>query len=93
VTIVTLLRDLSHESRKTLLMNLHSVELALTYFPRIVGIRNGRVHFDLAPGKVSGELLAGLYAGHRDEEAQLERIQDGERLYGGACRPLAGFGK
>src|SRR5712692_9271121 len=93
VTIVTLLRDLAHESRKTLLMNLHSVDLALAYFPRIVGIRNGRVHFDLAPDKVSGELLADLYAGHRDEGAQLERIQDGERLYGGACRPLAGFGK
>jgi phosphonate transport system ATP-binding protein len=92
VTIVTLLRDLSHESRKTLLMNLHSVELALTYFPRIVGIRHGRVHFDLVPGKVSGELLADLYAGHGDEEAQLERIQDGKGLYGGACRPLAGFG-
>ncbi len=93
VTIVTLLRDLSHETRKTLLMNLHSVELALAYFPRIVGIRDGRVHFDLAPDKVSGEFLADLYAGHRDEEAQLERIQDGTRLYGGACRPLAGFGK
>ena len=93
VTIVTLLRDLSHETRKTLLMNLHSVELALAYFPRIVGIRDGRVHFDLAPDKVSGEFLADLYAGHRDEEAQLERIQDGTRLYGGACRPLTGFGK
>jgi phosphonate transport system ATP-binding protein len=93
VTLVTLLRDLSHESRKTLLMNLHSVELALTYFPRVVGIRDGRVHFDLAPDKVSGELLADLYAGNRDEEAQLEQILDGKRLYGGACRPLAGFGQ
>ncbi|MGH7276359.1 MAG: phosphonate ABC transporter ATP-binding protein [Candidatus Rokuibacteriota bacterium] len=93
VTIVSLLRDLSHESRKTLLMNLHSVELALNYFPRIVGIRDGRVHFDLAPDKVGAELLAELYAGHRDEERELERFQDGQNPFGGACRPLPGFAK
>ncbi|MBI4627499.1 MAG: phosphonate ABC transporter ATP-binding protein [Candidatus Rokubacteria bacterium] len=91
VTIVSLLRDLSHERRKTLLMNLHSVELALAYFPRIVGIRDGRIHFDLAPARVTRELLAELYAGHRDDELQLERLQDGTRPFGGACRPLPGF--
>ncbi len=91
VTIVTLLRDLSHEARKTLLMNLHSVELALRYFPRIVGVREGRIFFDLAPDKVTPELLAELYAGHRDEESQLEGIRHGFRPYGGACRPLPGF--
>jgi len=93
VTIVSLLRDLSHESRKTLLMNLHSVELALNYFPRIVGIRDGRVHFDLAPDKVGAELLAELYAGHRDDELALERLQHGKSPFGGACRPLPGFAK
>lgn len=93
VTIVSLLRDLSHESRKTLLMNLHSVELALGYFPRVVGIREGGVLFDLAPDKVSAELLAELYAGHRDDELQLERLQDGKNPFGGACRPLPGFAK
>jgi len=97
VSIVALLRDLSHESRKTLLMNLHSVELALTYFPRIVGIRDGRVYFDLSPDKVSRELLEALYAGHRDDELQLERLEQGSPHgagpYGGACRPLPGFGR
>ena len=91
VTIVSLLRELSHESRKTLLMNLHSVGLALAYFPRIVGIREGRVHFDLAPDQVSATMLAELYAGHRDDEIQLERLQDGKNLFGRACRPLSGF--
>ncbi len=47
--IVALLRDLSAASRKTLLVNLHSVELALAHFPRIVGIRDGRMLFDLPP--------------------------------------------
>ena len=93
VSIVTLLRDLANESRKTLLMNLHSVDLALAYFPRIIGIRDGRVHFDLAPVKVTREMLEGLYAGHRDEELQLEQSPHGYDPFGRACRPLPGFGK
>jgi phosphonate transport system ATP-binding protein len=70
------------------------VDLALGYFPRIVGIRDGRVHFDLAPGKVTEDLLHGLYAGHRDDELQLQRLRDGiASPYGRACRPLPGFDK
>jgi phosphonate transport system ATP-binding protein len=91
VTIVTLLRDLAHESRKSLLMNLHSVDLALRYFPRIVGVRDGRIHFDRSPDQVTEELLRGLYAGHRDNELQLERPADGLNPFGRACRPLPGF--
>ncbi|MBI4245774.1 MAG: ATP-binding cassette domain-containing protein [Candidatus Rokubacteria bacterium] len=91
VTIVTLLRDLSGESRKTLLMNLHSVELALSYFPRIVGIRDGRLHFDLSPDQVSAELLEELYAGHRDEEREVAELRRGSSPFGQACRPLPGF--
>src|SRR3990172_6649565 len=94
ITIVTLLCDLAHESHKTLLMNLNSVDLALRYFPRIVGIRDGRVQFDLAPDKVTEDLLQGLYAGHQDDTPQLERLHDGAGSpYGRACRPLPGFGK
>jgi phosphonate transport system ATP-binding protein len=91
VSIVTLLRDMSNESRKTLLMNLHSVELALTYFPRIVGIREGRVHFDLSPDKVSPELLEELYAGHGEEQGELAALRGGTNPFGRACRPLPGF--
>lgn len=94
VTIVTLLRDLAHEHRKTLLMNLHSVDLALAHFPRIIGIRDGRIAFDLAPDKVTDDLLRTLYAGHRDDELQLERRHDGSGYpHGRACRPLPGFGR
>ncbi len=89
--IVTLLRDVAHESRKTRLMNLHSVDLALGYFPRIVGVRDGRIHFDLSRDQVTEELLRGLYAGHRDDELQLERPPDGLNLLGRACRPLPGL--
>ena len=92
VTLVTLLRDLSAAARKTLLVNLHSVDLALGFFPRIVGIREGRVAFDRAPGDITVDLLEKLYAGARDDEVQLERLKDGYNPFGRACRPLAGFG-
>jgi phosphonate transport system ATP-binding protein len=89
-SIVGLLRDLSATADKTLCMNLHSVELALAYFPRIVGIRDGRVQFDLPPGDITDELLRTLYAGHRDDERQLDPMPNGNP-YGTACRPLPGF--
>ena len=87
LSIVTLLRDLSAESRKTLLVNLHSVDLALAFFPRIVGIRDGRVRFDLAPEKVTGELLGALYAGHAEAQREIEWFNEILPV-SGVCRPL-----
>jgi phosphonate transport system ATP-binding protein len=62
-SIVRLLVTLCRERRKTLIMNLHSVDLALAHFPRIVGFREGRVAFDRTAGAVSETLLEQLYAG------------------------------
>ena len=42
---------------------------------------------------VGPELLAELYAGHRDEEQELEQLRDGKNPFGAACRPLPGFRK
>ncbi len=61
--IVELLVELSHAFRKTLVMNLHSVDLALAFFPRVIGFRAGRVAFDRSPAEISDDLLADLYAG------------------------------
>jgi phosphonate transport system ATP-binding protein len=91
VTLITLLRDLSAESHKTLLVNLHSVDLALAFFPRIVGVRDGRVAFDLSPEKVTVDLLEALYAGDQDDEIEVERLRNGYNPFGRACRPLTGF--
>jgi phosphonate transport system ATP-binding protein len=63
-TIVRLLVDISRDTHKTLLVSLHSVDLALAYFPRVIGIRNGVAVFDLAPDKISDSMLENLYAGH-----------------------------
>ncbi len=89
--IVTLLRDLSAAAGKTLLMNLHSVELALANFPRIVGIRDGRVRFDLAPAQVEPARLEALYAGDQDQEREVAILARSRDRFGVACRPLAGF--
>lgn len=51
----------------TLVATLHQVEAALAHFPRILGLREGRLVFDLPAAEVTPELLARLYAQHEDE--------------------------
>ena len=47
----------------TLVASLHAVDLALANFSRIVGIRDGRVAFDLPAAQVNDAQLQALYAG------------------------------
>jgi phosphonate transport system ATP-binding protein len=61
--IVKLLVELCGTFHKTLVMNLHSVDLALAFFPRVIGFRDGRVVFDRSPAEISDDLLTDLYAG------------------------------
>ena len=46
----------------TLVASLHAVDLALRWFPRIVGMRNGQVMFDLPAAQVTPAMLDALYA-------------------------------
>jgi phosphonate transport system ATP-binding protein len=77
-TIVRLLMDISESTHKTLLVSLHSVDLALAYFPRVIGIKNGAASFDLSPDKITDPMLEDLYSGNfRDNsviEAGSERV-------------------
>jgi phosphonate transport system ATP-binding protein len=57
----------AEERGATVVATLHQVEVALDLFPRIVGLRDGRVAFDLPRSEVSDELLRRLYAQHEDE--------------------------
>ena len=50
----------------TLVCSLHQVELAHARFPRLVGLRQGRVLFDLPRERVDAPMLAALYAGDSD---------------------------
>jgi len=51
-------------------MNLHSVDLALAYFPRVIGLRDGKILFDLPAAEVTDEHLATLYAGSQTETTE-----------------------
>ena len=51
----------------TLVATLHHVDMALAHFPRIVGLRDGVVVFDLPAGQVTPAILQELYASHPDE--------------------------
>jgi phosphonate transport system ATP-binding protein len=65
-TADTVLRELvaySESAGATLVASLHAVDLALRWFPRIVGVRDGAVMFDLPAAQVTPERLAALYAG------------------------------
>ena len=45
----------------TLVATLHQVDVALAHFPRVIGLRDGRLAFDLPSGEVTPQRLARLY--------------------------------
>lgn len=59
--LVALLCDLAREGGRTLVASLHSPELARAHFDRIVGLRHGRLAFDLPSDQVTADRLDGLY--------------------------------
>jgi phosphonate transport system ATP-binding protein len=64
------LQTLTQEAKArgvTLIATLHQVDIALAFFPRIVGLREGRVMFDLPTAQVTPAMLQTLYAQHEDE--------------------------
>ncbi len=58
---VKLLTELSKERGFTLGVSLHHLELAREFFPRLVGMRNGKVVFDGAPDSLDETELKALY--------------------------------
>jgi phosphonate transport system ATP-binding protein len=61
------LTEAAREHGATLVATLHHVEMALTHFPRIIGLREGEVLFDLPAAEVTPEWLQALYAQHLEE--------------------------
>jgi phosphonate transport system ATP-binding protein len=70
-SLSTLLFEVAGAGR-TLVAALHDVELALRFFPRLVGLAGGRVQFDLPAAEVTQEQLAALYAHERPGAAPLD---------------------
>lgn len=59
--------DCARERGVTLVTTLHQVDEALARFPRIVGLRDGAVVFDLPTPQVTPARLQALYEQHEDE--------------------------
>lgn len=57
----------ARERGATLVTTLHQVEVALEHYPRIIGLRDGALAFDLPAAQVTREHLARLYDQHEDE--------------------------
>lgn len=58
---VALLAGLCRERRLTLCVSLHNLELAREYFPRLIGLRDGRVAFDCTTRDLRREEFLDLY--------------------------------
>ena len=61
------LTQAARERGATLVTTMHHVEMALQNFPRIIGLRDGELAFDLPAAQVTPERLQQLYAQHLDE--------------------------
>lgn len=59
----------------TLLASLHAVDLALAHFPRVIGIRDGHIAFDLPTAEVQPEQLQALYANEQLQAASSTPVQ------------------
>lgn len=64
--VAALVRE-AGQRRVSLVATLHQVDVALANFPRILGLREGRLMFDLPADQVTPERLAQLYASHEHE--------------------------
>lgn len=59
---VELLTRISREEGLTLCMSLHNLDLARTFLPRLVGLRDGRIVFDRATDEIGDDAFDALYA-------------------------------
>ncbi|MDP2000450.1 MAG: ATP-binding cassette domain-containing protein [Rhodoferax sp.] len=57
----------ARERGATLVTTMHHVEMALQHFPRIIGLRDGELVFDLPSANVTPQRLRALYDQHLDE--------------------------
>lgn len=64
---VKLLTELSEEQEFTLVVSLHNLELARDFFPRLVGLRSGKLVVDADPNQLADAELEALYDLAADE--------------------------
>ncbi|NHZ79912.1 ATP-binding cassette domain-containing protein [Massilia sp. CCM 8695] len=84
MTLATLQQEAVRRNA-TLICSLHQVDMARAHFPRIVGLRDGRIVFDAAREDVSDEMIAALYQNEAMVQHTPEAHETPERLAVGAC--------
>lgn len=62
---LALLNEFSLERNATLIVSLHNLELALRHFPRVIGLRDGRVKFDKPAADLTSVELEQLYSNNQ----------------------------
>ena len=72
--------QVARERNATLVVSLHAVDLALARFPRLIGLRAGRVLFDLPRAQVDDAMLATLYGAELGMSFQAPPTVDDARL-------------
>lgn len=73
LSLVTLnaLQNEATARNATLICSLHHVDFARAYFPRIIGLREGRIEFDLAREAVTDDMISRLYQNEQDRRTEL----------------------
>ncbi|MCS7100382.1 MAG: ATP-binding cassette domain-containing protein, partial [Burkholderiaceae bacterium] len=66
---IAVLTEVAHARGVTLIASLHQVDIATACFPRVLGLRDGELAFDLPAQAVTRERLRALYAQHEHELA------------------------
>lgn len=79
------LRQEAQGRHATLVCSLHQVDLAREQFPRLVGLRDGRIVFDAASGEVSDAMIAELYANEKVQPADARPHDTPDQIAVGAC--------
>lgn len=59
--VIELLCRMSEQEGKTLVTSLHSVDFALRYYQRIIGLKMGQILFDVPAKNVSADIIEPLY--------------------------------
>ncbi|MDQ1813218.1 ATP-binding cassette domain-containing protein [Massilia sp. CCM 9210] len=84
MTLATLQQEAARRNA-TLICSLHQVDMARAHFPRIVGLRDGRIVFDAAREDVSDAMIAALYQNEAMVQHMPQPHETPERLAVGAC--------
>lgn len=84
ITLSALQQEAAHRGA-TLVCSLHQVDAARASFARLVGLREGRIMFDLPREQVTDAMIAALYHNETVSEPYPSAHETPERLAVGAC--------